>query len=186
AFKQVVEEEKELKQAAVLLRGALVKTFVADRVPASGPLNVLSRGVRQRGFADAAQKIQKAYELIEALHPEPHLYKPVVLYFLAGALEKAGNLQEAERTYGKCLEKSRETVGWEHLKVPLVAANRARLLVRLGKKEEADRLIADVMQAFSKRFGDKHYIVANALMTFADLYEQLKDYPAQERSARKA
>jgi hypothetical protein len=72
------------------------------------------------------------------------------------------------------------------LKVPLVASKRALLLTRLGKKEEADRLVAEVIRAQEKRYGPGHYHVANALMTFADLYEELRDFPAQERLATRA
>jgi hypothetical protein len=147
---------------------------------------MLSGGAREQGFADAAAKLRRAHELIENLHPEPHLYKPVVLYFLAGVLEKGGKLVEAEATYGRCLESARITVGWDHLKVPLVAANRARLLTRLGRSEAADQLVAEVMKAQEKRFGPGHYFVANALMTFADLYEELRNWPAQERMAARA
>jgi tetratricopeptide (TPR) repeat protein/tRNA A-37 threonylcarbamoyl transferase component Bud32 len=186
AVRQVVAEEKELKQAVGLVQGAAFQVLVTDQLLAKGPPNSFGSRARERGFADAAVKLQKAYGLIENLHPEPHLYKPVVLYFLAGTFEKGGRLSEAEAAYGKCLEEARVTVGWEHLKVPLVAANRARLLTRLGKKEEADRLVAEVMRAQVNRFGPGHYFVANALMTFADLYEELRDYPAQERTAAKA
>jgi serine/threonine protein kinase len=186
ALKQVVEEEKGLKQAVELVKAGVLQTFIADAIPANSALSVVSGRMRERGFADAATKLQASYGLIEKLHPEPHLYKPVVLYFLAGALEKGGKLQAAEAAYGQCLEKASETVGWEHLKVPLVAAKRAEILIRLGKKDDAQRLIGDVMQAQVKRFGDKHYIVANALMTFADLYEKLKDYSNQEKTAARA
>jgi tetratricopeptide (TPR) repeat protein/tRNA A-37 threonylcarbamoyl transferase component Bud32 len=186
ALRQVVEDEKELKQGVELLRAAMIQIFLADRLPTGGPLTLLGGGAKKRAFEDAAAKIQRAYELIEALHPEPHLYKPVALYFLAGALEKAGHLKEAEATYRKCLEKSQETVGLGHLKVPLVAANRARLLIQLGKGAEAQHLIDEVVAAQINRFGTNHYIVANALMTFADLYEELKDYSHQEQMAKKA
>jgi tetratricopeptide (TPR) repeat protein/tRNA A-37 threonylcarbamoyl transferase component Bud32 len=186
ALRQVVEDEKELKQAVSLVQSAAVEVFVADQLPPNGPLSVLGGRAREQGFADAAAKIRKAYGLIEGLHPEPHLYKPVVLFFLAIALEKGGKLAEAADAYGQCLEHSRLTVGWDHLKVPLVASKRALLLTRLGKKDEADRLVADVMRAQEKRFGPGHYHVANALMTFADLYEELRDFPAQERLAAKA
>ncbi len=186
ALQQVVEEEKELKQAVALVQEAVFQLAVMDKLPTMGPLDILSKGRRDRGFADAALKLQKAYDLIAALHPEPHLYKPVVLYFLAGALEKAGSIVQAEAAYAKCLAEAQLTVGWEHQKVPLVAANRARLMVRLGKKDEANRLIADVMRAQANRFGENHYFVANAMMTFVDLYEELGDYPAQEQMAAKA
>jgi serine/threonine protein kinase len=186
ALRQVVEEEKELKQAVALVQGAVFQLAVTDKLPTLGPLNMLSKRVQTQGFVDAALKLQKAYDLIASLHPEPHLYKPVVLYFLAGALEKGGSIAEAEAAYAKCLEEARVTVGWEHMKVPLVAANRARLLTRLGKKEEANRLIAEVMRAQVSRFGEMHYFIANAMMTFADLYEELRDYPAQEQMAAKA
>jgi tetratricopeptide (TPR) repeat protein/tRNA A-37 threonylcarbamoyl transferase component Bud32 len=186
ALRQVVEDEKELKQAVSLVQGAALQAFAADQLPASGPLALLSSGAREQGFAEAATKLRKAYELIEGLHPEPHLYKPVVLFFLAGTLEKGGKLAEAADTYGRCLEQARILVGWDHLKVPLVAANRARLLTRLGRKDEADRLVAQVMRAQEERFGPGHYFVANALMTFADLYEELRDFPAQEQAAAKA
>jgi tetratricopeptide (TPR) repeat protein len=186
AFQQVVEEEKELKQAVALVQAAIFQLGVADNLPATGPLGQLTKGIRDRGFADAAAKLQKAHDLIAALHPEPHLYKPVVLYFLAGALEKAGSIAEAEAAYARCLDEARVAVGMEHQKVPLVAANRVRLLTRLGKKTDADRLIAEVMRAQVGRFGENHYFVANAMMTFADLYEELGDYPAQEEMARKA
>src|SRR5262249_20404739 len=96
AFQQVVEEEKELKQAVGLVQEAVFQLAVTDKLPATGPLGPLSKAIRDRGFADAAAKLQKAHDLIVALHPEPHLYKPVVLYFLAGALEKAGSIPEAE------------------------------------------------------------------------------------------
>jgi tetratricopeptide (TPR) repeat protein len=186
AFQQVVEEEKELKQAVALVQQAVVQLAVADKLPATGPLGRLSKGLRDRGFGDAAAKLQKAHDLIAALHPEPHLYKPVVLYFLAGALEKAGSIADAAAAYGKCLEEARVSVGLEHQKVPLVAANYGRLLNRLGKKNEADRLVAEVMRAQAGRFGENHYFVANAMMTFADLYEELGDHPAHEQMARKA
>jgi tetratricopeptide (TPR) repeat protein/tRNA A-37 threonylcarbamoyl transferase component Bud32 len=186
ALRQVVEDEKELKQAVELVKGAALQMFVTDRLPETGPLSMFSGRAREQGFADAAAKLRRAYDLVERLHPEPHLYKPVVLYFLGGALEKGGKLAEAEAAYGQCLEAARTTVGLDHLKVPLVAANRARLLTRLGKKADADRLVADVMRAQEKRFGPGHYFVANALMTFADLYEELRDCRVQERMAAKA
>ena len=142
--------------------------------------------VRQRGFADAAAKLQRAYELVHQFHPKPHLYKAVVLYFLGEALEKGGKLSEAEVAHGRCLEIARQTVGWEHPHVPLVAVKRARLLTRLHRKEEAARLIAEVLEAEQKRYGKNHYFVANSMMLFADLYEELQDYPAQARMAGNA
>jgi serine/threonine protein kinase len=177
ARQQLVEEEKELKQAVGLFYDAILQVKRFELLPAN-----LSKG----GFADAATKLRKAYKLIASLHPKPHLYKPLVLFFLAEALEKGESFQEAEAAYGECLEQARLSIGWEHVNIPLAAANRARLLARLGKKDEAKRLIADVMRAQASRFGETHYFVANAMMMFADLYEELGDYSAQEQMARRA
>jgi serine/threonine protein kinase len=182
----VLSEEKDLERAVDSFRDGLLDLLLIDQLPAGGPLGILQNRLRERGFAEAAKKLQTAYELTEQLHPEPHLYKSVALYFLAVALEKGGKLQEAEDKYRACLEDARDTVGWEHATVPMVAASRARLLIRLGKTEEANRLIAEVLEATANRFGKEHYFVANAMMTFADLYEELRDYPAQQRLASEA
>jgi serine/threonine protein kinase/tetratricopeptide (TPR) repeat protein len=186
ALRQVVEDEKELKAAVELARDAVRQIVVSNLLPQGGPLSILTEPARKRGFAEAATKLGQAYELIAALHPEPHLYKPVTLYFLAGALEKAGKLAEAESRYRQCLDMASLVVGLEHLKVPLVASNRARLLCRLGKKDQADLLITKVIDAHIRRYGEKHYYVANACMTFADLYEELGDYRGQEKMAGQA
>jgi serine/threonine protein kinase len=178
--------ESELNEALLAMKRGFFQALIAERLPDGGPLGVATRTAREQGFAAAAADFQRAYDLTDQLHPEQHLYKGVALFFLANVLEKAGRLAEAEAKYGECLEIGRLTVGWEHSKVPLVAAHQARVLIHLGKRKEANALIAKVLEAQERRFGKGHYFVANAMMTFADLFAELRDYPAQEHMARGA
>jgi serine/threonine protein kinase/tetratricopeptide (TPR) repeat protein len=182
----VLAEEKELEPALETFKAGAFEVFLTNQLPNIGPVAIFQGGLRERGFTSAVAKLEKAYELTERIHPEPHLYKAVALYFLADVLETAGRLTEAEAKYGQALEVARHTVGWEHGKVPMVAAKRARLLYRLGKKDQADRLITEVLQVQVKRFGEEHYFVANAMMTFADLYEELHDPSKQQEMASRA
>jgi hypothetical protein len=143
-------------------------------------VSILSNQVEQ-----AIAHWRKCQELIKGL-PQTEFYSAIVTCALAETLETAGSLEEAEKAYRDGKDQVARTAGLFHTKYPIVAKFYARLLYRVGKKEAAARLFADVLQAMKDRYRAEHFHVANAMVWFARFYEDEKDYAQQAFYARGA
>jgi tetratricopeptide (TPR) repeat protein len=123
--------------------------------------------------------------IIKGKDPE-HFYRALPHLVLAKALDQAEKLVDADREYRKCLEIVEKTVGPHHTLMPTVVKLYATVLRKQGKTDDALRRFADVITAMKNRFGDNHFYVANARMTFALFLKEIRDYPRVEEECRNA
>jgi hypothetical protein len=115
-----------------------------------------------------------------------HQYAVGLLFLLADTLEVCGKHGEAEKTYQECWTLLEKTVGYEHLLARVVVTGHARLLKKVGQVEKAHQRFKNIIAAQKRRYGDRHYLVANTLMTYADLLGGWKEASQQERVCREA
>jgi tetratricopeptide (TPR) repeat protein len=113
-------------------------------------------------------------------------YRCLPLLLKARALELQKADSKAETVYDECIRVLESSVGLEHLKAIYVTKAAASLKVRLGKKEEAEKLFDKAINSLKDRFGENHFYVANAMMIYSDALKDWKDINGMKEQSRKA
>jgi tetratricopeptide (TPR) repeat protein len=119
--------------------------------------------------------MQDCVSLMRKRFEPQHAYVAAVLLLLADTLTLTGDEEAAEKHYRECVAIIRSTVSFEHPEVPRLIANFARLLEKRGKRDEADDFFKEIIQAQERRFGPKHFRVANGMIAYAELLNEWKD-----------
>src|SRR5262249_56314375 len=117
--------------------------------------------------ADGEKKLRECLEVARPIG-ERHPCLAVIHFQLALAQSMQKKDAEAEQNLRASLDIARSAVGLTHPHVVKVVDGLARVLVRRGKADEADRLFAEYAAAHRKRFGPTHPTTADALVHQAD------------------
>jgi tetratricopeptide (TPR) repeat protein len=113
------------------------------------------------GFRDDAIEdcLRRALELAKANLHDKHVFVGLVLHELAYTLMRHHKDEEAERYFRDC-PKVLQGIGLDHPKATFLFWNFGNLLSRQGKPAEVASLLAEALEARSKRYPPDHYLIA--------------------------
>lgn len=110
-------------------------------------------------FARGVGAYTEALTIAEAVEPRGELVK-ALLHNLAGIEHARDRFADAERWGRRGVALRRETDGDDHPGTELDLGNLAPVLVDLGQLDEAETILRRLVDAFSQRYGQRHYEVA--------------------------
>jgi tetratricopeptide (TPR) repeat protein/tRNA A-37 threonylcarbamoyl transferase component Bud32 len=131
----------------------------------------LQAAIWERGkqYATAESLLHKCAALTAGELGDKHPYLAIVYYQLGTVLEEQNKYTDAEKHYRHSLKIGRASVGLGHPKALLLAAAMGRVLTRKGAFAEAADLYEETVKAHQERFGADHPLVADVLVSYADL-----------------
>jgi tetratricopeptide (TPR) repeat protein/tRNA A-37 threonylcarbamoyl transferase component Bud32 len=152
-----------------LMQGLLARDLAAVRLLGMG------------GPAEAERCLRKSLDLARGILHDNHPYHALVLHELARTLERDSKRQdEAEACYRKSLEIAKP-YGLGHPKVQILLRSYCDLLRERGKRDEADKLLAQAAKHARERYGPSSPLLAGVLLTQALMLDRPGDAARKEQ-----
>jgi serine/threonine protein kinase/tetratricopeptide (TPR) repeat protein len=143
-------------------------------------IDLFQRGLLARELPDAREELglnkdesaedclKRSRDLALKVVGNRHYFVALVTYELASTLQRQGKMEEAEAAYRDCLRIGR-VFGLDHPKVILLLDSFCPFLVQRGKRPEAERLLAEALQARRRREVPDPAAIADILVLQAEL-----------------
>jgi tetratricopeptide (TPR) repeat protein len=175
-----VEPDEDWRKALALTSGAMSVLHELDQPK---PNRAADEGERRR---KAEQDLRDCADSIKETHAEWHYYRAFPLFFLGESMARRGDLEGGAKTLRESLEVVRNSVGWEHQRVPYMMGRYARILHRMGQPDKARSEFSEMLDITRKRFGNGHHYYANALMAYASFLGDIPDYSGMKKVCEEA